>query len=453
MALPRAAASCAAGLAVAAATVLCVVALRGARSDPPSRLAASGPGSLHIAMNVQPMWIPPQAITTPGADFWGWAFLVPVTTSAGSPPVSTSPQWTMVDAGSANLAFCSRKPFEPLAQYAPEGRYKAEVQGEMRPAIACLSYGSGLSGWWGYYFHMAQTSVPSTDGGSVALSPGGFLSVMKESALMLCSDDGFTAGGGVWLNGIFGIGGREITRFKFYRDDSLVTLANCADYSSPNYIRMETGGPNPLRDLMSGSPTLSKLALHWSGHVGEGAGQMYLDDAAEDNEHFDPQARIGPVLSSFSGYFVLNVTGFEVVVDGAAVVNKEFRVLGTGHNSILDTGASSLKFPSAFMQALRAGWGGALAGGTVNIVMAGPGGSVSRLPIAVDQLKQLYEFGPMDEGLVKEAPDSFMFGSIGFLFVDLVVFDFAKSLTTFMPRPADKVILPTVVPPRPAPIA
>lgn len=437
---------------VAAATVLFVLSARNTRSSAVSgpQLASADSGS-RIALNVQPMWIPAGAATKPGVDFWGWTFFIPVTTSAGDPPASTPPLWTMIDSGSSLLAFCDRKPFEPLAVYAPEGRMEYDVDGAMRPAVACANYGGGCCGWWGFFYHNAQTSVPSTDGKPVLLSPGGAVSIMKEEKNMLCSTAGFTMGGGTFLSGIFGIGGRKVSSGYFYRDPALVTVENCADRHNPNFIEKWMGPPNPLRDHLSTNPALTKLALHWSGQIGEGAGQMFLEGAAEANEHYNPSALIGPVTSNFEGYFALNVTGFEVLINGVVVLSHPFNTIGidTGYtsNAILDTGNPTITFPAPFLDALRAGWDDVYSGGIVNVVMGTPDG-LARLPFGVAQLKQV-DILSVDGGLIKGANNTFMFGAIGFLFFDLVVFDMVKSLTTFVQRDPTKFFVPTSVPARP----
>ena len=55
-------------------------------------------------------------------------------------------------------------------------------------------------------------------------------------------------------------------------------------------------GPNPRSRFSTPKPLeaggVEKLGIHWSGHLGENQGMLYLDDAAVTNELLVPLSRV-----------------------------------------------------------------------------------------------------------------------------------------------------------------
>lgn len=269
------------------------------------------------------------------------------------------------------------------------------------------------------------------------------MTVMQETVGMTCASNGVVAGGAQPLGGIFGIGPTVQNQLAVLPADGKVPLApdGQPDCDQLSVLSSAQNAPNPVFQMLDNPATpepLGQLGISWNGALGEGAATLFLDEAATDSALYRAEDAVGPVKLSTDWGYGLDVTGFELADAAGKVVGDVPFVASPPDfsNAIVDTGNGQLVFPTAVVaEAKRLSAAGALqpANATLFVQMAAADGSTARLPFALESLLALLE-----AGLASTADGAFVFGSIGWLFFDIVVLDVKGQAATFVPRkPAD----------------
>jgi len=207
-------------------------------------------------------------ITLDGANFLGGPRLL-ITASAMSPNGTDLPaQKLLLDTGSSTLAFCDRN----LAD---------SVKSLQTQYVPCNVYGSDTEkeGYWGYFYkggvHLSNSDIKISNS---------YYSIMQQETEMPCVSG---------VNGIFGI--------AFHQLDQ-ATASAPTDWGNGvgTCSRPSTDFVQPLMQFLNGKGDSKKVGIYWSGKIGTGEGQLYLDDDAVNNPHYNAKqaAAVGKLFHS-----------------------------------------------------------------------------------------------------------------------------------------------------------
>lgn len=267
-------------------------------------------------------------------------------------PVSSSgrilpAQKLLLDTGSSTLAFCNSS-------------LEAEVKSFQSEYYSCNIYGNSQvrEGYWGPFYK-----------GGVAIGninvPDAYYSIMTQQVSMPCSDSGS-------VNGIFGI--------AFHQLDQATSEAPASWPSNGvgSCPRASTDFVQPLMQYLNSQGGTKRLGIYWSGKQGVGEGQLYLDDDATSNSHYDEGA------ASAMGTAALGEFGwYDITVESVGYGGQSYSDITCnpqyGSPCIMDTGTPVLVIPQGAYDAMVQGRTGEL-----TVTLKGSGQSSKSVELKFD---------------------------------------------------------------------
>jgi hypothetical protein len=261
-------------------------------------------------------------------NFEGGARLL-VTASPISPSGEhISPQKLLLDTGSSTLAFCDSSLID-------------KVKSLQQNDYSCNIYGSATvkEGFWGPFYkggvHIANGDIQVADAS---------YSIMKQQVSMPCSSA---------VQGIFGI--------AFHQLDQATSEApsNWPSQGVGSCPRPSTDFVQPLMQYLNSEGGVKQVGIYWSGKIGDGQGQLYLDVDATNNPHYDASeaASIGKASLGEFGWYDIDVQS--VGYNGKSYTDIKCSPT-EGSPCIMDTGTPVLVIPEDAYNAMAAGRTGEL---------------------------------------------------------------------------------------------
>jgi hypothetical protein len=241
---------------------------------------------------------------------------------------SQPPQQLLLDTGSSTLAFCDSK----LAD---------KVKSLQTNYYSCNIYGNAQV-QEGYYGPFYEGGIQVNKG--TFKVPKAHYSIMKKEIQMPCEQG---------LSGIFGIA------FKALDQATNVEPAGWTSSKVGSCSRPSTDFVQPLMQYLNSKGGVEKLGIYWSGKQGDGEGQLYLDDAATSNSHYNEAqaSAIGKATLGFKAWYDINVQSVDF--NGKSFTDITCNPTG-GSPCIMDTGTPQLVIPEDAYQAISASKSGEL---------------------------------------------------------------------------------------------
>mmetsp|Transcript_56351 Transcript_56351/g.105643 ORF Transcript_56351/g.105643 Transcript_56351/m.105643 type:complete len:485 (+) Transcript_56351:70-1524(+) len=285
---------------------------------------------------------------------------------AVSPAAATggrlSAQRLVVDTGSSTLAFCQQS----LAQ---EAAYKSTDY------ISCNQYNPGgdLTGYWGPFV------LGEVFAGDVVF-PKAAYSIMTEEDNMPCQNG---------VQGIFGIAFRQLDVAYPADEQPDWSSESGSDASCPKAAGVV---PPPMIQKLQSDGGMARLGIYWSGRHGANEGQLYLDEDAVLNEHYQESSVLGPAVLGEVGWY--NVMISQITVGDQVFSNFGCSPDDPGQQCIMDTGTPALVVPEeVYNSAIEL----IQYGEAATITFALPGTSGQDVPLSFD-LAALYQRNALSKG-------------------------------------------------------
>jgi hypothetical protein len=281
-------------------------------------------------------------------------------------------QQLLLDTGSSTLAFCDSK----LAD---------KVKSLQTNYYSCNIYGNAQvqEGYYGpFYEGGVQINELSF---KVPKAP---YSIMKQEIQMPCERGPMGR-----LSGIFGIA------FKALDQATNVEPAGWNSSKVGSCSRPSTDFVQPLMQYLNSKGGVEKLGIYWSGKQGDGEGQLYLDDDATSNSHYNQvqASAIGKAKLGFKGWYDINVQS----VDFNGKSFKDITCDPTGGSPcIMDTGTPVLVIPQDAYHAISKSKSGEL-----SVKLQGTSGPVElKFDVKILLDNQWVSPGPPNGGVILGLP-------------------------------------------------
>jgi hypothetical protein len=191
---------------------------------------------------------------------------------------SQPPQQLLLDTGSSTLSFCDSS----LAD---------KVKSLQSKYYSCNIYGNAVvkEGYYGPFYE----GVVQVNKGTIKV-PNAYYSIMKQEIKMPCQDG---------INGIFGVA------FKALDQATDTPPAGWSSGTVGTCTKPSADLVQPLMQYLNTKGGVEKLGIYWSGKQGDGEGQLYLDDDATSNDHYNEAqaSAIGKAALGFKAWYDINV--------------------------------------------------------------------------------------------------------------------------------------------------
>jgi len=234
----------------------------------------------------------------------------------------------LLDTGSSTLGFC-------------DSSFGDKLESLQTSYYSCNIYGSAQvkEGYWGPFYKGGV----AISGGALQI-PDGYYSVMKQQVSMPCDSN---------INGIFGIAFKQLDMGTSEAPSDWPTdgVGSCP--------RPTTDFVQPLMQYLNSEGGVKQLGIYWSGKVGDGEGQLYLDDDATNNPHYDATraAAIGKATLGEFGWYDIDVQSVDI--NGQSFTDITCNPQG-GSPCIMDTGTPIIVIPQDAYDAMAQGASGDL---------------------------------------------------------------------------------------------
>jgi hypothetical protein len=233
---------------------------------------------------------------------------------------SQPPQQLLLDTGSSTLAFCNSS----LAD---------KVKSLQSNYYSCNIYGNAQvhEGYFGPFYE----GVVQVNKGTIKV-PNAHYAIMEQEIAMPCEQG---------VSGIFGIA------FKALDQATSTAPTGWSSGTVGTCTRPSTDFVQPLMQYLNTQGGVEKLGIYWSGKQGDGEGQLYLDDDATSNVHYNKAqaSAIGKAALGFKGWYDINVQSVDFN-------GKSFTDITCapeqGSPCIMDTGTPVLVIPQDAYQAI-----------------------------------------------------------------------------------------------------
>lgn len=276
-------------------------------------------------------------------------------------------QKLLLDTGSSTLAFCDSSLADKLKSLKSQD-------------YSCNIYGSATQkeGYWGP-FYKGGVHI----GNSLKVSDVHF-SVMQQQVEMPCSSG---------VSGIFGIAFHQLDQATSQAPESWPTsgVGSCP--------RPSTDFVEPMMQYLNGEGGTKQVGIYWSGKLGEGQGELYLDGDATTNSHYNAAtaAKIGKAKLGTFGWYDINVQSVEY--NGKSYSDITCDPTG-GSPCIMDSGTPVLVVPQAAYDAMASN-----PAGDLTVKLAGAAGGSVQLTFDVKTLiKNQWVQGSPQVGVILGLP-------------------------------------------------
>jgi len=257
-------------------------------------------------------------------------------------------QKLLLDTGSSTLAFCDSSLADKLKTF------KSEY-------YSCNIYGSASvkEGYWGA-FYKGSVNIAS----AVQISSA-YFSVMQQQVSMPCSSG---------VSGIFGI--------AFHQLDQATSEAPSAWPANGvgSCPQPSTDFVQPLMQYLNSEGGTTQVGIFWSGKLGAGEGQLYLNGDATSNSHYNADAanKIGKAKLGTFGWYDINVQSVEFNGKSYSDITCDPK---RGSPCIMDSGTPVLVVPQGVYDAMSSAQTGDL-----TVKLEGAAGGSVRLSFDVQTL-------------------------------------------------------------------
>jgi|Transcript_66958 hypothetical protein len=258
-------------------------------------------------------------ITLDSVNFEGGPRLLVTASPKDAGGNALSAQKLLLDTGSSTLAFC-------------DSAFADKLKSLQSEYYSCNIYGSATvkEGYWGAFY---KGGVDIS--GSLQVS-NAYFSVMKQQVSMPC-----TSG----VSGIFGIAFHQLDQATSEEPSSWPSggVGSCP--------RPSTDFVQPLMQYLNSEGATKQVGIYWSGNLGDGEGQLYLDGDATSNPHYNAAAaeKVGKAKLGTFGWYDINVQSVEF--NGQAFSDITCDPQG-GSPCIMDSGTPVLVVPQGAYDAM-----------------------------------------------------------------------------------------------------
>jgi len=253
-----------------------------------------------------------------------------LTVSVG--PAQTSTYECLLDTGSSTLAFC-------------DSSLESSLSSLKTDYISCNLYGSGNTGYWGF-FYKGAIGV-----GSDLSIDAAYYSVMDQEVSMPC---------GSGLEGIFGVAFKQLDQAA---ESGALDWPSNGVGSCP---ASSTDLVGPLMSYLKQDTSEGRLGIYWNGQVGDATGDLYVGSSAESNSHYSS----GTVQTA-----TLGETGYyDITINTVSFGGESYTFTCDSESApcLVDTGTPVMFVPSDIYNAISDG-----STGTLSMTLAGPDGDVT----------------------------------------------------------------------------
>ena len=243
----------------------------------------------------------------------------------------TVTQQMMIDSGSSTASLC-------------DAELAATLTAAKQDAVSCNLYGTGSSGYNGYFYKGSM----SVSGQSMS----GPFAVMRYEQEMPCVDG---------YQGIFGIAYKGMDQYYTPDPSYAATSSFSMSQSWCNNAESYDGAAGVYVDpLMGALESLSAAqdrmwGLYWSGQAGANTGNLYVGENAKSNSHYTSGTPLVAPMYDADASSTANWGFYNVKITQFSVGGAQASVTGyTGYTEgVIDTGTPIVQVPPSIYSALR----------------------------------------------------------------------------------------------------
>jgi hypothetical protein len=211
--------------------------------------------------------------------------------------------------------------------------------------ISCNLYGSGNTGYWGYFYD-------GTVGVGTDLSiDSAYYSVMHQEVSMPC---------GSGLEGIFGVAFKQL---------DLAAESSGLDWPSSSVGSCPTSSTElvgPLMSYLKQDTSEGRLGIYWNGQTGTATGDLYVGSTAESNSHYT-SGTVQTATLGETGYYDITINTLSF-----GGTSYTFTCNTESAPCLVDTGTPVMFVPSDVYDSISDG-----STGTLSMTLAGPDGDIT----------------------------------------------------------------------------
>jgi len=248
-------------------------------------------------------------------------------------PASQSSYDCLLDTGSSTLAFC-------------DSSLESSLSTLKTQYISCNLYGSGNTGYWGYFYD-GTVGVGSND---ISIDSA-YYSVMDQEVSMPC---------GSGLEGIFGVA------FKQLDQAAVSSGLNWPSSGVGSCPSSSTDLVGPMMSYLKQNTPEGRLGIYWNGQTGDSTGDLYVGSTAESNSHYT-SGTVQTATLGETGYYDITINTMSFGGD-----SYSFSCSPSSAPCLVDTGTPVIFVPSSIYDSISGG-----STGTLSMTLAGPDGDVT----------------------------------------------------------------------------